>query len=148
MRGAKGSGGSKREEAMQRLTRGDVAGAIVLFQELLDGCPDDASAWDDIGWAVKESHPDEAIRYFDRALELDPELVNAWIGRGMAVSSASRDADDAEALRCFERALELDPSCANAWFLKGCVLSFQGRHDEAKRAQERARELDPRRYGK
>jgi tetratricopeptide (TPR) repeat protein len=139
---------AKRKHAMQRLASGDIAGAVLAFQELLDASPDDAAAWDDIGWAVKESHPAEALRYFERALAIDPRHVNAWIGRGMAVSTGPGEGGDHEALRCFEQALAIDAACANAWFLKSVVLYELGRADDAAEARRRASHLDPAMFGK
>lgn len=129
------------------LAKANYAGAIVLFQEILDGDPDNPVSWDQIGWAIKDFRPSDALRYFDHALQLRPDFLNAWIGRGMAVSSQPQTTDDAEALRCFERAIEIDPRCAQAWFLKGTALGFLGREDEAEVARQRARELDPRMFG-
>ncbi len=144
---ARSKGTDKHTLALQRLTSGDVAGAIVLFQELLEARPDDPGAWDDIGWAVSESHPAEAIRYFDRALELDPCRANAWIGRGMAVGSLPGKDGQHEALRCFQQARTLDPACANAWFLEGSTLEQLGRTKEGAQARRRASELDPNMFG-
>jgi tetratricopeptide (TPR) repeat protein len=48
-----------------------------------------------------------AVELFDRALEADPESVEAWIGKGRTLKGLGRAA---EALECFERALEIHPS--------------------------------------
>lgn len=54
---------------------------------------------------------DEAAQAFRQALTLDPTLVTAWNGLGMAVSGANRRN---EAYRMHGRALRIDPGCLEA----------------------------------
>ncbi len=49
---------------------------------------------------------DEAIRYYDKALEIDPEYVYAWNGKGCALDYLRRYD---EAIRCYDKALEIGP---------------------------------------
>ncbi|UCH62328.1 MAG: tetratricopeptide repeat protein, partial [Fidelibacterota bacterium] len=87
---------------------------------------------------------DTAIRgkqALDKALELDPDEVQAIVVLGNFKQMAYLDMDGAEA--SYRRALELDPANANALYEYGLFLSRTGRPDEALSKMERAQELDP-----
>ena len=118
MAGKKTTLAAAKRRATQLLASGRSEEALAAFRELLDARPDDAGAWDDVGWALNELElRGEAVRHFDRALAIDPTLVNAWIGRGMALVD-----DPAAAVDSFDRALALDPGNENATFLRGVAL--------------------------
>jgi len=85
--------------------------------------------------------PDEAMRCFDKALELDPSYANAWTNKGSGLSNLGRFE---EAIRCFDKALELAPRDSAAWYSKGTSLHNLGRHEDAIRCYDKALELDPR----
>jgi tetratricopeptide (TPR) repeat protein len=63
---------------------------------------------------LKENKYGEALICFDKALELRPTFVDAWIARG----DAHEDCD--EAFKCYDKAIDLDPKSAKAWNAKGC----------------------------
>jgi tetratricopeptide (TPR) repeat protein len=85
--------------------------------------------------------PAEALTCFERALEINPRLAEAWSGKGTTLADLGRHA---EALTCYERALQINPRYANAWFNKGVVLDDLGRHPEALTCYDRALEVNPR----
>ena len=89
----------------------------------------------------------EALAAYERAVELDPEMAEAWIGRGYAKSRvAFIDKDPAgynEALLSFERAIELNRSQSMAWNGKATLLSMMGRYYEAVDAYDASLEMDP-----
>ena len=82
---------------------------------------------------------EKALGYLDRALELDPQHLDAWSLKGDALLETAKHKPDVEklvkegrmhlqkqdfekAMVCFDRALELDPSHLDAWGLKGDTL--------------------------
>jgi len=75
-----------------------------------------------------------------KAIELDPELAEAYATRGLALVSECllRQAEEA-----FRKAIELKPSYAFAhmWYYQ--LLSLQQKWDEAREQIEKAVELDP-----
>ncbi|MEP6508963.1 MAG: tetratricopeptide repeat protein, partial [Gemmatimonadales bacterium] len=75
-----------------------------------------------------------------RALELEPDLAEAHVARGLAVSLSKRF-DEAE--REFETALKLDPKLFEAayWFARARLS--QGRYEEAAKLMERAVAIRP-----
>ena len=76
-----------------------------------------------------------------RAVELDPGQAEAHLV--LARIHFLRDLDPWRAGREVERALQADPNFAEAYSARGDYLAILGRHDEAIRALERARDLDP-----
>src|SRR5206468_3221696 len=62
---------------------------------------------------------EEALKCYDRALEIDPTFVNLYYGKGIIFVTLGRYD---EALKCYDRALEIDPEYPYAWNGKGNVL--------------------------
>jgi tetratricopeptide (TPR) repeat protein len=82
----------------------------------------------------------EALKSFERAIELDPQHTNPWTSRGNCLLDL-RDYEGA--VSSFERALELDSNEWAAWSGKGEALGHLGRVAEAIGCLERAVSLAP-----
>ncbi len=78
-----------------------------------------------------------------KALELEPDLAEAHVARGLAVS-LSKKFDEAE--REFETAMKLDPKLFEAPYFYGRALQSAGRFQEAVKMFERASLLRPEDY--
>jgi serine/threonine protein kinase/Tfp pilus assembly protein PilF len=78
-----------------------------------------------------------------KALDLEPELPEAHVSRGLAVSLSKRF-DEAEGE--FETAMQLDPKLYEASYWYGRARLAQGQFDEAARLLERATALRPEDY--
>jgi serine/threonine protein kinase len=104
----------------------------------------DLEAWE---WNNKGSNleilgrHEEALRCFEKALELDPRLAAGWTNKGNSLHSLGRFE---EAVRCLDQALELAPRDAGVWSNKGGSLISLGRFEEAIRCFDQALALDPR----
>jgi tetratricopeptide (TPR) repeat protein len=94
---------------------------------------------------------EEAIKCFDKALELDPNIANSWDNRGNPFMKLK---NYEEAFNCYTRALQLDPNRSNTWFKLGGVLVKQGEEEqilehrgflfrEAIKCFDKVLELDP-----
>ncbi len=83
---------------------------------------------------------EEALAYYDRALELDSQNSAAYRYKGSALDALGRYV---EALECYDRALELDSGNCIVYFNKGNSLELLGRHKEAFRHYSKAMDLDP-----
>ena len=59
---------------------------------------------------------EEALKCFDKAVEIDPNYTLAWVSKGLAFFN-KKDYD--QALKCFDKALEIDPNYTYAWNSKG-----------------------------
>lgn len=80
--------------------------------------------------------------YVEKALALDPDLVEAWLS--LAELKCYYDYDARSAERAFDRALELDPNHAMGLFWHGWFLgAFRGRFAEGIAEMKRAVSLDP-----
>jgi tetratricopeptide (TPR) repeat protein len=83
---------------------------------------------------------EEALKAFDKALEINPQFAEVLINRGIALNNLARYE---EALEDFEKAMEINPDFAEAWTGKGVALYYLGRYKEALEAFEKAIEINP-----
>ncbi len=74
------------------------------------------------------------------ALELKPDLAEAWHGRGNVLNELKHYE---EALGAYDKALALNLNFAGAWHGRGNVLSEVNRHHEALAAYDKALVLAP-----
>src|SRR5688500_12782839 len=78
-----------------------------------------------------------------KALELEPELAEAHVARGLAISLSKRFREAEEE---FDTAMKLDPKLFEAAYWYGRALMSEGRMAEAARMFERASALRPEDY--
>jgi len=83
-----------------------------------------------------------ALRFFQRAITLDPDLFEAQMNFG-EVTISFRGYEDGR--KAFARAVELDPSNYDAIIGLGTALRGLERFPEAETQYERAKQLDARR---
>jgi len=98
-------------------------------------------AWQKLGhaWARDGDH-DRALESYDRALGVNPDLGQAWFGKGLSLEAQGRFD---EALAAFWRAVALDPRHAGSHYMLGRSLERKGLGEEAARHYRMAAELDP-----
>ena len=82
----------------------------------------------------------DASATFERALELDPGNVNAFLGLGRALDllGKSREAETA-----FRRAISISPQCWSCYNQLGAFLNDHGRYGEAAQAWQKVTDLTP-----
>jgi len=83
-----------------------------------------------------------ALRYFEKAITLDPDLFEAQMNFGQ-VTISFRGYEDAS--KAFARAVELQPESYDAIIGLGTALRGLGQLPEAQKQYERAKEIDGRR---
>ncbi|MCX6685501.1 MAG: tetratricopeptide repeat protein [Methanoregula sp.] len=76
-----------------------------------------------VRYYYRETKYDEAIRCFDRAIEIDPNLAHVWNDRGLCFKEMGKFE---EAQKSFERALELAPKDEEYLYDLGEVLETIG----------------------
>ncbi len=87
-----------------------------------------------IGWnnqaVAKLSKADYkgSLAAFNRAIQIDPKLAEAYLGRGMVYSSLR---NRPEALKNFNQAIKLDASFAEAYFNRADEYATMGKRKEA-----------------
>jgi len=109
------------------------------MDEALHLKPDFADALCMGGYMLSQcGKPDSAMRFYQRALELDASLVIAHVNSGKLLFAAGRFA---EALAFFAAATALAPHDPDAWCSRAGALRELGRLEESLEAAERALEL-------
>jgi tetratricopeptide (TPR) repeat protein len=82
----------------------------------------------------------EAIRRYDKAIEIDPNNASAWTNKGLALAKIGKHNG---AIECFDKALGIDPNNVLAWTNKGYVLHGLGKYKEAIEYYDKALQVDP-----
>ena len=117
--------------------RGSASGAAVPRAESRDDAPThirEGNLLEDQGRAA------EALRCYDEAVRLAPDMARAHLNRGNALLALN---DAAGATEAYARAIALEPDLAAAHFNLGNALQRGGRRDEAMSAYRRALAAKP-----
>ena len=94
-------------------------------------------------WDTSEANLRQADEASRKALELDPELAEAHVARGLAVSFTQKFD---EAQKEFESAIRLDPNLFEAYYLYARACFAKGKLAEAARLYEQASRVRPEDY--
>jgi tetratricopeptide (TPR) repeat protein len=101
--------------------------------------PDDPEALYDLGAALlQEDRTGAAVKYLERARQLDPAFWGTYFNLGKAKLSQGLDA---EAVPLLTRAAELNPSSFAVFYELGRALLATGQPEKGRRAMQRVREL-------
>ena len=138
---------------MRKLQGGSLREALRLFRAATDADPQFAAAWAARGLAVvmmREDHFVEGIpreeshmlarNNIDRALEIDPDLPEAYVAESFLLADTYQYE---EALASLEKALSLNANLAEAWMWRSRLLGRFGRVREARDDMLTALQLDP-----
>ncbi len=82
--------------------------------------------------ALQLGQVDDAVRWLETAVALDPRLANAWVNLGVG---RRRAGDVTGAEEAYKRALEIDARISSAYQNLASLVSFVGRGDEAREYQ-------------
>ena len=89
----------------------------------------DALTWNDKGMSLYNSDKyEEAIKSYDKAIELDPNLAMAWHNKGNVLYTLDRPE---EAIKSYDKAIELDPNLASALFIRASIKAKKGETENA-----------------
>ncbi len=99
-----------------------------------------AEDWYELGCELEAYDAAEAIEAYGRAVELDPQHVDAHVNRGRLLHEAGRMRD---AESHYRTAVALEPEDATAAYNLGVLLEDSGRQQEAVSAYEQAIRADP-----
>jgi tetratricopeptide (TPR) repeat protein len=89
--------------------------------------------------AEKIEQLSEALSYFEKATQIDPDSEHSWNSWGYALTSMG---EFEKAVECFDKAVALDAEFAEALANRGYILVCLGKLDEAKKDFDRALEID------
>jgi len=120
---------------------GDGAGALALWNRAVELAPDSAETHRHLGDAAVGGHDlVEAIRQYRLALERDPES-NALVGK--LADTLLRSGDTVAAADLLLVFLAGRPRAPEAWCLLGKTRLIEGKIEAARRAFQRALDVDP-----
>jgi Tfp pilus assembly protein PilF len=122
-------------------TRKDKEEAIKYFNEAIDLDPKFAHAYSGLADAYQTLDGEKAREAALEALRLDNSLAEAHASLALVLLEEDWNWEGAE--EEFKAALTLNPNYANAHHWYGRLLTILGRHDDAIKEMELARELDP-----
>jgi len=88
----------------------------------------------------KMEHYDQALVHYDRSIALDPNWVDAWIGRGVVKDMQGRHA---EAVKDLEIATQLAPDNGDAHFFLANTLGRVARYEEALAIYTKLNAMEP-----
>jgi len=92
-------------------------------------------------YALSQSgNADDALKAFDKAIELNPQNSTTWKDKGVALSILKKYD---EAIKALDKAIEINPHDLYAWGNKWLALGQLGKSDEAMKAYDKALEIDP-----
>jgi tetratricopeptide (TPR) repeat protein len=112
-------------EALKLFESGDTGKAIELMKHTLSEHPDNAEAYDRLGYIhLKRGEIDEALNAFNAGLKINPRLHSAKTGKGFALL---RKGDTKGAEAAFKDALTLNPTPAMTHY--GLGLLYEGLKD-------------------
>jgi|GEM_PF-3029890 len=83
---------------------------------------------------------DRAMQAYEKAIELDPKYVAAWMAKGDVLCDMKKYS---EAVGAYKNAIEINPRNGTLWVAKGDALAALGRYNESIRAYDSATEIDP-----
>lgn len=85
------------------------------------------------------SNNEEVLKCYNHALELNPDCIEAYLGKIRALSLLSRFD---EGLDCCKKVIELEPANVKVYTRKASILDSMGRFDEALECVDKALSLD------
>lgn len=128
-------------KARNLLIAGRMEEAVECYRETLDFEGPQAVTFSYIGECFEKMESyEQALIHYDQSIALDPNWVDAWVGRGVVKGIQQRHA---EALKDLEMALRLAPEHGDAWFYYADTLAALRRYDEALDGFKRLNELEP-----
>jgi tetratricopeptide (TPR) repeat protein len=88
---------------------------------------------------ANKSDYEQALKYFEKAIEMNPNNDFAWGDRGLMLDKLDRRD---EAIESFSKALMIDPSNSITWHDKGLTLIKSNRLEESIECFDKAIELN------
>ena len=131
-----GPAGGYCQKGESQIARGKFEAAIQTFNRGLEIDRSNAGCWNGMGkaYAGLERY-ERAEECYTRALEIDPEYLDAITNKAAALRNLARKAQDAlkclEAIELCNRALRIKPEHSPAYHEKGMALWVLGKRDEA-----------------
>ena len=121
--------------------------AHALLDGVLKDDPANVAARNTMGYmAFRHLNFDEARKWYEQALKLDPQNLTAnYFFAGSVLKKGLPDAaGQARVEACLRTAIKINPSFAPAYYGLGLLFTMQGKdYNEARRLMQKAIEMDP-----
>src|SRR5215467_1572155 len=112
---------------------GDVPNALRYAEDVADGPTEDAHILTHMaGILAGGGKSDKALNVLDRAIELDPEVTEAYFSKGLLLLNLKRPAEAEEAMASFERAITVNPAFEPAYLALASM--YESRNDKEQAA--------------
>lgn len=119
----------------------DYVSPLAIWQDTVEKRPGNLRALYNYAVALDAvGRHEEAMRQYERAVQIKPDSADAHYVLANALASAGRNQD---AISQYGEAVRLDPGHANAHYNLGVLLAESGQLDDAIRHHERAVQLKP-----
>lgn len=119
----------------------DYRSSLAIWQTVVERAPRNPRGYDGVGRALGlEGRTDEAMTYYRRAIEVDPDYADAHYN--LAILLQTKGNTD-EAIHHYRSALELDPHFVEVHNNLGNALRSKGNIEEATAHYRKALEFDP-----
>jgi tetratricopeptide (TPR) repeat protein len=89
---------------------------------------------------TKHGKFEEAVASFDKALDINPNIAEAWGNRGIILRKLGRNR---EALDSYDKAIDIYPNYVLVWYNRGVLLGMLGRYSEALASYDKAIAIYP-----
>ena len=135
------AGWSRKGFALLRLNR--IPESLGSFEKALEMNPKYWEPWYGKGAVLAvlgSDHYDEAIEYFDKAIEIEPGKAVLYFSKGELLSRMDRLT---EALTFYEQGLKYDTKDSCGWCLKGLAFAKLKRYSEALDSFNKSLDLGP-----
>jgi len=111
------------DDGMQALAKGDTGKAATLAKQAIAGEPREARFQELLGdIAMKQNHGEEALGYYKRAIDMQPDYFRPYVQSGVVLNSLGRKA---EAEPYLKRGNELLPT-ATSYYVLGQIAEDRG----------------------
>lgn len=89
---------------------------------------EELAAWYDKGAMLqKQGQYEEAIQYFDKVLESNPQNYKAWFCKGLSLDTLGYQD---KAIECYNKSLEIRPQFIEVWFMKAAIEFRLGQNQD------------------
>ena len=123
---------------------------LVLINLFIVGCPkpqqqqskmEDVQNYNKLGISYgKKGQYDQAIFYFNKALEINPKIAVVYYNRGLAYDNKSQYD---QAISDYTKAIELNQRYADAYYNSGLAYDNKSQYDQAISDYSKTIEIDP-----
>ena len=90
--------------------------------------------------ALQEDKVEQALEYFNKALQINPGYKMAWAYKGFILKKLGKYEEE---LRCYDKFIEIDPANEVVWNNRGVTLLSLHKYQESENSFRRAEMLKP-----